>query len=69
MSLSGNNEIAGSGIKTSSYANHNIHEHIIMCMHMTGNVKQQLSKHVDILISKNQVLQILYFKHCVYKTT
>ena len=24
---------------------------------------------VDILISKNQALQILYLKHCVYKTT
>ena len=23
---------------------------------------------VDILISKNQALQILYLKHCVYKT-
>ena len=26
-------------------------------------------KQVDILISKNQALQILYLKHCVYKTT
>ena len=26
-------------------------------------------KQVDILISKNQTLQILYLKHCVYKTT
>ena len=26
-------------------------------------------KQVDILISKNQVLQILYLKHCVYKTS
>ena len=26
-------------------------------------------KQVDILISKNQVLQILYIKHCVYKAT
>ena len=29
-----------------------------------GNIFQ---KQVDILISKNQVLQILYLKHCVYK--
>ena len=28
-----------------------------------------LHEQVDILISKNQVLQILYLKHCVYKTT
>ena len=28
------------------------------------NVKQ-----VDNLISKNQALQVLYLKHCVYKTT
>ena len=26
-------------------------------------------KQVDILISKNQALQILYLKHCIYKTT
>ena len=26
-------------------------------------------KQVDILISKNQLLQILYFKHHVYKTS
>ena len=30
-------------------------------------VKQE--KQVDILISKNQALQILYLKHSVYKTT
>ena len=28
-----------------------------------------LMQQVDILISKNQVLQILYLKNCVYKTT
>ena len=28
-----------------------------------------IKKQVDILISKNQALQILYLKHCVYKTT
>ena len=28
-----------------------------------------LTKQVDILISKNQALQILYLQHCVYKTT
>ena len=29
-------------------------------------VKKLTLKQVDILISKNQVLQILYLKHCVY---
>ena len=28
-----------------------------------------LPEQVDILISKNQALQILYLKHCIYKTT
>ena len=28
-----------------------------------------LIEQVDILISKNRALQILYLKHCVYKTT
>ena len=28
-----------------------------------------LAEQVDILISKIQALQILYLKHCVYKTT
>ena len=32
-----------------------------------GSQKQR--EQVDILISKNQTLQILYLKHCVYKTT
>ena len=31
--------------------------------------KQYIPKQVDILISKNQALQILYLKNCVYKTT
>ena len=34
-----------------------------------ANVMSVFSKQVDILISKNQVWQILYLKHCVYKTT
>ena len=33
------------------------------------NVKSTYCEQVDILISKNQALQILYLKHCVYKTT
>ena len=28
-----------------------------------------LTKQVDILISKNQALQMLYLKHCVHKTS
>ena len=28
-----------------------------------------IQKQVDILISKNQALQILHLKHCVYKAT
>ena len=38
------------------------HGHIIM--HLTG-----LRKQVDILISKNQALQIFYLKHRVYNET
>ena len=34
-----------------------------------NNSKNYKFKQVDILISKNQALQILYLKHCVYKTT
>ena len=30
---------------------------------------KNIAKQVDILISKNQALQILYLKHCVHKTT
>ena len=30
---------------------------------------QQLQEQVDILISKNQALKILYLKHCVYNET
>ena len=36
----------------------------------TGNGKLKLEmEQVDILISKNQALQILYLKHCVYNET
>ena len=38
---------------------------ISTCLYM----KQKLIKQVDILISKNQVLQILCLKYCVHKTT
>ena len=34
-----------------------------------ADVNEVSTKQVDILISKNQALQILYLKHCVYKTT
>ena len=37
--------------------------------HLYGGLSTNIEKQVDILISKNQVLQILYLKHCVYKTT
>ena len=33
------------------------------------DIDKRLQKQVDILISKNQALQLLYLKHCVYKTT
>ena len=39
----------------------------IICMQWT--LKLATEKQVDILISKNQALQVLYLKHCVYKTT
>ena len=46
-----------------------MHIHVIdFCAHM-ANVMSVFSKQVDILISKNQVWQILYLEHCVYKTT
>ena len=32
-------------------------------------IRVTIGKQVDILISKNQVLHILYLKYCVYKTT
>ena len=36
----------------------------------TTNILCEINyQQVDILISKNQTLQILYLKHCVYKTT
>ena len=34
-----------------------------------SNVTKEQEKQVDILISKNQALQILYLKHQVYKTS
>ena len=37
-----------------------------MSSNYAGNCKV---KQVDILISKNQALQVLYFKHHVYKTS
>ena len=38
--------------------------------HLTGDfIFSITTKQVDILIPKNQALQILYLKHCVYKTT
>ena len=36
---------------------------------MLKNLKLKIFKQVDILISKNQALQILDLKHGVYKTT
>ena len=45
------------------------------CMNVAWNNTRKVyelfvyMKQVDILISKNQALQILYLKHCVYKTT
>ena len=41
-----------------------MHACVCACVCVLPDLQQ-----VDILISKNQALQILYLKHCVYKTT
>ena len=51
-------------IAVSIFAGHELNSQTGTCyMHVLDR------KQVDILISKNQALQILYLKHCVYKTT
>ena len=40
----------------------------VKLLYYTVDLENFSVKQVDILISKKQVLQILYLKHCVYKT-
>ena len=43
--------------------------HALVSCIFNNYITKYKNKQVNILISKNQALQILYLKHCIYKTT